>query len=113
MVTALYEHSIRYRAATKGSGFSRLLRTCRAACLGLGRFALRPVRPLAALEVRRRLGGSKCRCRLGKLPTPMDAGACPGSGLPTTDPQCTSAARGAAAAHRSCDPPMSSPECNG
>src|SRR5260370_22674689 len=93
-VTAQYgiEHVIRYRAATTGRDFPKTYTT---ASLVMAPLVLRPGRPLAALEVRLRLGGSKCRCRSGKLPARTDSGPCPESGLPTTGPRCTSAGRAA------------------
>ena len=58
-------------------------------------------------------GGSRCRYRRDKLRAPRAAAACPGSTLPRADLRCTSAARGAAGARRSCGRRRSSPGCTG
>ena len=56
-------------------------------------------------------GGRRCRCRRDRLPARRDAAACPGIRLPRADPRCTSAARGATDARRSCGRRRSSPGC--
>ena len=56
-------------------------------------------------------GDSRCRCRPGRLPVPPVSADDPGSGLRRADLRCTSAARGATDARRSCGRRRSSPGC--